>query len=275
MASAPYDTVIVAINAANTRLNGRVETLQPIGGQVVGNTQSFSQQVCNDAWRKMQGKLADLRYSGLQTETLFTAVGPTGSNDPATQANINYANYFDGLNPQPVPVLPQNLIRPYALTERQNGSGTLFTEMDPLLYSLPRVPKANWNRQWLWRNNAIYLPGALVSTDISMLYAQLLSDFVDVTNPLTNQVVGPWFIQPVPILNCLDSLADYICREISVARGDMNAAVAFQQSAEDNARLILNQDTAAPKSIAKASEYGKMQDSRTPNTGADTEPVKR
>ena len=267
MPSAPYDTVITAINAANTRLNGRVETLQPIGGQIVGNTQAFSQQVCNDAWRKMQNKLADLRYSGLQKETVFFGVPSAGTTDPAAQAYINFAGYFDGGVLQAAPVLPQDLIQPYELTERQSGSAALFTEMDRLLWAIPRVPKANWNRQWLWRNNTLFLPGALVSTDISLLYAQLLADFVDGT--------APWFTQPVPILNCIDSLADYICREISVARGDMAAAVAFQQSAEDNARLVLNLDSGGPSSTVKASEYGKMRDKFTPKSGATEEPVDR
>lgn len=267
MPTAPYDTVIVAINAANTRLNGRVETLEAIGGQIVGNTNAFSQQVVNDAWRKMQGRLAEFRYSRLQQEVLFTSVPPAATTDPAAQVNINFTGYFDGVNTQAAPFLPATLLQPYELTERATGSAALFTEMDKILYSLPRVPKANWNRQWVWRGSALYLPGALLTTDISMLYAQLLADFVD--------SAVPWFQQPAPILNCVDSLADYICREISVARGDLNAAAAFQLSAEDNARLVLNQDTTAPKSIAKTSEYGKMADKFTPPSGSDTNQVKR
>lgn len=267
MPTPPYDSVIVAVNAANTRLNGDVDTLQPIGGQIVGNTNSFSQQVVNDAWRKMQNRLADLRYSGLQTELVFLAVPATASPDPLTQAYIDFTGYFDGVTLQAAPVLPQSLIRPYELTERANGSAALFTDMDMILWSLPRVPKASWNRAWLWRNNKLYLPGALVATDISMLYAQLLSDFVDGS--------VPWFQQPIPILNCVDSLADYICREIEIARGNAAAAAMFQQSAEDNARLIVNQDSAEGKSILKDSEYGKMRDRYTPNNPPDTEPVQR
>jgi hypothetical protein len=262
MSSAPLDIVMVAINAANTRLNGRVETLQAIGGQIIGNTQAFSQQVVNDAWRKMQNRLADMRYSGLQTETVFFNVGPAGTIDPAAQAYISFAGYFDGSALQSAPVLPQNLIRPYFLTERQNGTGALFTEMDPYPWSLPRVPKMNWNRSWLWRNNTLYIPGALVATDISLLYAQLFVDFADGS--------APWFQSTIPIPNCIDSFADYICREIAVARGDQAAALAFQASAEDNARLILNQDSTGPKSIIKDSEFMKMRDKYTP--GAPVSP---
>jgi hypothetical protein len=256
MPSPPYDIVMTAISAANTRLNGRVETLQPIGGQIVGNTQAFSQQVVNDAWRKLQGRLADLRYSGLQQDLVFLNVPAAGTIDPAAQARIDYAGYFDGSFQHAAPVLPQSLIRPYELSERPSGTGQRFINMDPLLFAIPRVDKANWNRQWLWRANAIYLPGALTATDIAMVYAQLLADFAD--------GMVPWFQANIPILNCIDALADYICREIAVARGDVAAAAAFQLSAEDNAQLIVNQDSVGPKSIAKASEHGKMRDRFTP-----------
>ncbi len=262
MPTPPYDSVIVAINAANTRLNGRVETLQPIGGQVVGNTQAFSQQVVNDAWRKMQGRLADLRYSGLQTEIVYTAVPATATTDPAAQSRIDFTGFWNGAGSVSDPVLPQSFIRPYALSERQNGTANLFTEMDPLLYQIPRVTKANWNRQWLWRHNAIYLPGALVATDIAMVYAELLADFDDDADP--------WFTQPIPILNCIDALADYICREIYVARGDLAKAAAMQLTAQDSADLIMNQDSVGAKSIAKASEHGKMRDQYTPGAPPPT-----
>ena len=267
MATPPYDTLFEIITAANTRLNGAVETLAPIGGQIVGNSNSFSQQVVNDAFRKMQNKLADLRYSGLQSDALLTNVPAAATTDPAAQCYIGYDGYFDGVTLHSAPVLPQNMIRPYELTERPNGTTQLFTEMDPLLWALPRVPKANWNRQWLWRADTLFLPGALVNTDISLLYAAFFPDFVDST--------VPWFQAMVPIMYCLDSFADYICREIYVARGDSAGAAAAQLSAEANARLIINRDTAGGKSIRKYAEYQRMADDYTPNTGADTETVKR
>ena len=267
MPVAPYDSVFEAITAANTRLNGIVETLQPIGGSIIGNTQSFSQQVVNDAFRKMQNKLADLRYSGLQSETVFTAVPAIVTNDPVAQCYINYAGYYNGSSLLGSPFLPQNFIRPYDLSERPSGTTQLFTEMDPMLWSLPRVPKANWNRQWLWRADTLFLPGALVNTDISILFAQFFPDFVDGS--------VPWFQLPVPIMYCLDSFADYICREICVARGDQAGAAAFQISAEANAQLIVNRDTTGGKSVRKYAELQRMADQFTPNTGPETATVKR
>lgn len=263
MSALNFDSLIVAINAANVRLSGKVDTLFPVGGQLIGNSNAYSQQAVNSAWRKTQNKLADLRFSGLQVDTVFTAVAATGSTDPATQANINGANYFDGSAPQVSPVLPSDLIAPYELTERANGSNSLFTTMDQELFSLPRVPKQSFNGRWLWKNNAIFLPGATVTTDIAMLYAQLLPDFVD-NSPTAN---ARWFNQQIPLLNTIDTFADYICREIMAARGDVAGAAAFQLSAEANAMLMCNQDTTSPGSVLKASELMKMADRFTPTAG--------
>ena len=268
MPAIPYDIVYEAVTMANLRLSGAVETLTPIGGQLVSNSNSYSQQACISAWRKMQNRLADLRFSGLQTDTIFSAVPSAGSTDEAIQAYIGFNGYFDGVTLQGAPVLPQALIRPYELAERITGSGASFIELDDVTWSLPRVPKRQWNGQWLWRNNTIVIPGATTQTDISMLYAQLLPDFADTGNT-------PWFMQPISILNCLDALADYICREIKIAQGNKEATMAFQASAEDNTLLILNQDTAQGKSIWKQSAYGQMSDRFTPNSGADTQSVKR
>lgn len=88
--------------------------------------------------------------------------------------------------------------------------------------------------------------------------------------------VLPWFQQNIPILNCIDAFADYICREIAIARGDVTGASAFQLSAENNARLLVNQDTTAHKSVVKVSEYQKMADRFTPTPDSpDTGTVKR
>ncbi len=252
----PLDSVIVAVNAANTRLNGKVETLQPVGGQLVGNTDSFSHQVVNDAWRKLQARLADNRFSELQAETVFTAVPANTSADPMVQVYIDGSGYYNGTAVVGNPILPATFLRPYELSERPNGTTQLFTQMDMLLYSIPRVPKAAWNRQWLWRNLKLYMPGATVVTDIAMTYAALLADFVDGATP--------WFAATIPILNTIDAFADYIAREIYVARGDMSAAAAMQLSAEANADLMCGQDHVGPKSVAKASELGKMRDMHTP-----------
>src|SRR5215831_15943213 len=115
--AAPYDIVNDVINEAKVRLGDKIDTLVAIGGQMLGNTQPFTQQLINNAWRKMQEYLADLGYSGLKAETVFVNVPACTSADATVQVYLNYEGYFDGATVQSAPVLPQNLIRPYDLWE--------------------------------------------------------------------------------------------------------------------------------------------------------------
>lgn len=261
--AAPYDTVYTVMLAAKARLNDFINTMYPVGGQVLKNTQDFSHVMVNAAYRKLQEKLADLKYSGIEQETTFLAVPQASNIDPLIQVYIDYSGYFDGLSVQPAPVLPQNLIRPYELWERQSGAPVLMTEMDMVVNGLPSIPKQQWNRQCEWRGDKLYMPGATVATDIRMRFAAFFADFADNSPALAT----PWYGQVVPIMRCADSFADYICREFEISRQNPDAAMAFQASAEANAALIVNRDTTQPGAVFKASEMGKMADKYTPTKG--------
>ncbi len=263
MPTPPYDTVFAVMLAAKGRLNDFINTLYPTGGQILKNTQDFSHAMVDSAWRKLQEKLADLKYSGIEQESNFIGVPQAATIDPLVQVYLGYAGYFDGNVLNAGFALPQTLIRPYTLWERQSGTGAAMTDMDEIKNGLPSIPKATWNRQWEWRDDVLYMPGATVSTDIRMRFAQYFADFAD-NSPLANQ---PWYAQVVPIMRCMDSFADYICREFEIARGNPDAAMAFQASAEANAGLIVNRDTTQPGATFKASEFGKMADKYTPTKG--------
>jgi hypothetical protein len=268
--TAPYDAVNSVRLAAEVRLNGLVNTLQPISGRIVKNDQAFSQQVFNNAFRRFQEALANLKYTGLQQETTFPAFPAALSKDPLTQVTLGFYGYTDSYNGNlsPTPALPANMIRPYQIWERISGSVALLTEVDILTDALPKIPKGPWNRQCQWLDDALLLPGALQTTDIAMLYGAYIPDFADVSaNPGQNQVIGPWYLQPVPILRCQDPLADFICREIFYARGDMDAVAAIEAMAQASTRQLAARDATEPESIYKSSEFGKMRDPYTPTEG--------
>lgn len=276
----PYDIVMTAINAAKIRLADSIDTLAAIGGKILDNTQPFTQQAVNNAWRKMQQYLMELGYSGVKQETTFSNVPACTTTDTTVQVSLSQSGYFDGTTLQVSPVLPQNLVRPLDMWERIYTAGTnpaAMLEMDIIQNGLPGVPKLLWNRMWEWRDDTIYMPGATDATDLRIRFFGFFSDFVDVAgSPGPNQTANtPWFGQPIPVMQCIDSLADYICREFEISRGASDAAAMFEMSARANCQLILNRDSAQPKAILKASEYGKMQDRYTPSTGANTQPIKR
>jgi hypothetical protein len=257
---------MTAINAAKSRLNGNIETLYPVGGQILKLAQPHSQQICNLAYRKMQEFLASLKYSGVEQEIAFTgatSVPAITVNDPLVQVWMSYSNYFDGTTQQASPVLPQSLIRPYQLWERASGSAVLLTEMDEVINGLPSVPKMPWNRQWEWRDDVLYMPGATVVTDIRMRYGSYFADFAD-NSPTA---ATPWYAQPILVMRSVDALADYICREVEIARQNPDAAMAFQASAEANARLLVGRDTTQAQATGSAAQLGKMQDRYTAVAG--------
>jgi len=263
--AAPYDNWSTAIQAARTRLNDRVETLAADSGKLLDLAQPHVQRISGDAFRKMQEFLASLKYSGLEQEYNFINLPPAGSTDPLVQVSLGFAGYLDGSNPINASfMLPLTLIRPYKLWERQNGTPNLLTEMDEIINGLPSIPKMTWNRQWEWREDVLYMPGATVNTDLRMRYGGFFADPAD-NSPAANT---PWYGQVIPILRTVDSLADYICREVSIARQDPDGAVAFQQSAEANARLMVARDTTQAQSTPSTAQLGKMQDRYTAKEGA-------
>src|ERR1700731_661321 len=133
MPLAPYDIVIVPLNVARARLNDRIESLAPLGGQLLDNTQPFTQQVVNTAWRTLQEFLGDLGYAILRNETIFTNVPAAGSSDPALQAWMSYSGFFDGVNFSFSPFLPPDMMAPLDLWERPTGTQNPMTEMDRVL----------------------------------------------------------------------------------------------------------------------------------------------
>ena len=55
------DQVFVALNTARTRLNDRLDTLEAVSGRVLDNSQAFTQQIVNSAWRRLQAELVKLQ----------------------------------------------------------------------------------------------------------------------------------------------------------------------------------------------------------------------
>jgi hypothetical protein len=170
--------------------------------------------------------------------------------------------------------MPAYFLAPFDLMERPTGAVPLaqFTTMDRITSDLPLVNKQPWNRQWQWIGGQLIMPGATRTTDIWMQFEQFYPDFADLVVGSGYAGTTPWYQLPVPIPRCSDSFADYICREFMIAQKNLAGAEAFQASAEALAVQVLNRDTTKLKEIYKGSEFSKMRDKYTPNSG-DTQPV--
>jgi hypothetical protein len=78
------------------------------------------------------------------------------------------------------------------------------------------------------------MPGTTVPVDLRVRFAQFFPFF-------ETQGQTQWYQQPVPIVGCLDALADYICVEASDGRDDVDSQT-FKTRAEGEAKLIFNRD---------------------------------
>lgn len=230
-AQPPYDTVETVLEVARVRLN---DAIVSIGGEILTDTQPFTQTVVLIAWRRLQEYLAELGIVRLTREAILTGVTPVLSLDPATQVFLNWTTYFDGVNYNDAPILPQDLLLPLRLWERVTGQNAGFAPMDNWLDGLPAWGKTACNRIWEWREDSIFLPGALQTMDIRLRYAAYLPDFV-------TQGKTQWYNQPVPIARVLDPFAYFICSEMANARGDTDGA-AFDQKAQAAAKRVFNRE---------------------------------
>lgn len=267
MASTPYDIWATALQSARSRLNDNIATLAADSGKLLDLSQPHAQRLCSLAFRKMQEFLAMLKYSGMEQETTFVNLPAATTADPLVQVKLGYDAYYpDGVTPNNSFVLPQTLVRPYKLWERINGvsaPNNQLLDMDEMINGLPSIPKLPWNRQWEWRDDVLYMPGATVNTDLRMRYGAYFADPAD-NSPANNT---PWYGQVIPIMRPIDALADYICREVEIARQNPDAALAFQASAENNARLLVQRDTTQPQATPNTAQLGQMRTKYTPMAG--------
>lgn len=257
--AAPYDPISAMTSAARARLNDMIESQ---GGDVFTNDQPFTLQMVNNAWRRLQRRLADLGYFSLIKElgppaAPWLALPAMTNPDPGVFMALSWVGCFDGTTLQVTPVLPQDLIGPLKLWERATGTIAQFIEMDLIDNGLDAVAKQDWNQQWEWKNDILWMPGSQVATDLRIRYAAYYADFTDIE-------VTP--AQPVPIMQCLDPFSNYICSEMAGSRADLDAAT-FDAKADAGVAMIANRQSSQARAIDKEAEFGKSRDRFTPSGG--------
>jgi hypothetical protein len=251
----PYDTVSFVLDAARVRMNDEITTLQPTRGQILKSTNEFTQQVCNNGWRKMQDFLGSLGMARFRGEAIISGLPPVQTTDPSVFAYINWFNYFDGANLWAAPVLPADFAYPLWVAERQTGFNTCFAKMESFLDGLPTWPKQTFNRNWEWRDDSIYMPGSTYTMDLQIRYGKFLPDFAD-----AGQV--QWFQGYVPIVHCSEALSNYWCAELAEARQDLGVdPKPFREKGEAAAKRLMNRDQSLRQrvNIRRQSRSGRLE----------------
>lgn len=253
---APLDTVTNILNAARVKLAQRnLGTLDATSGRLLDWTQPASQQIANNAWRKLQQTLANVGHTQLKQEIVILNVPAVTSLDPASEQYLTWTGFFDGTNLLDSPYLPFDLIIPTKIWERASGQNQQWPKdpMELFFDGLPGFAKQLWNRAWEWRAGALHIPGATQALDFRLLYVRNLGDFVD-------DDVTPWFEAIVPLNDCMEAFACFICAEIKGTPDNPNAG-GWLQAAENAARLMTNREAAMKQrgNIRRQSRSGRLE----------------
>jgi len=239
-----YDTVNVVLNMTRGRIDDELLTLQASSTQLLDNSQARTQQIFNTAWRKCQAFLAEKGYARLIDETVIYSLPVVASTDPAVQCWLGWTGFYDGLNLNASLVLPAGLNHPLKIWERWSGNNAQFGDppMEKFLDGLPATSKTTANRFWEWRNDAIYMPGALMIEDLRIRYVSFFADIVDVGG-------SSWIQQPVPIARVADGLSWFICAELALADKDYDVAAACKEQGESELMRVFNLDVRADQRV--------------------------
>lgn len=245
----PYDTVDTAMNFARVKLN---DCPLSLAGNLLADTQPYTQTICNDAWRAFQSDLDDAGEVSMTSETVLYSLPAVTSTDPSVLVFLNQAQYFDGTGywaPPTVNVLPQNFMRPTWIRERLGGTTAVFTPMQPCDDGLPGGPKTTYMRTWEFRAGidasetqqplSIWMPGATVARDLWIRFAAYLPDFIN-NSPLATT---PWYQQQIPIYRSADVFAFYIAAEFAFSRGSEQAVAvgnSFLTQGQTAVRRLMN-----------------------------------
>lgn len=154
----------------------------------------------NAAYRTIQRGLAMAGAPLFRTDDVLLIVTAIAV-DVSAQTVINDAT--------PAPnQLPQNLLEPLKIWERQSGSNDSFVEMIDLTYKggLPSREQAERLIEWEWRGDGIYFVGATINTQIRLRYRRSLDDLIDGTSSIS-------------IRNSQEALAYYAASMAGAARG--------------------------------------------------------
>jgi hypothetical protein len=242
---APFDIWETALQLARTRLN---DAIQSLGGEVLTDTNVFTQTMVIGAWRKFQTFLAQMGHSAFKNRCVLYNFPVYAATDPSVQTALSWTYYFDGVSflyPPTVGLLPADCILPLKIWERMAAVGNNAVPfpdepMGQALDGLPNRRPQAWNTCWEWRNNALYFPGSIYSMDMQIEYASFLPDPATVNGVPWYSTATPYAAnQQIPLMRALSPLSLYIAAECSVGRADLDTAT-FKTEAEDETKQVFN-----------------------------------
>lgn len=209
-------------------------------GDIFADSQAYVVPTVNLAYRMLQDILADLGHPQLANEVILFAIPPTTNQDPSSQQWISWTQFFDGTNlwnPATLagcPVLPQDFVSPKRLWQRQTATSVNFFSFEMAPDGLRAMQKTAINRNWDWRDDALYLPGATLPVDVRIRYKRFLAD-------LAPNAPGAFSTTQIPIMRCGRALAFLTASIFVDPRGASTASQKFAAQGEEAAAKITNE----------------------------------
>jgi hypothetical protein len=147
---------------------------------------------------------SDLRNIGDQELILdnYLVIGlpALAAPDPTVQVSLDSIGFFNGQTFNSNFTLPANCTQVLRLWERQSGTGNSFVPMNPAPFGLGGIYQGNLMSVWEMRQNAIWMPGALVSIDLRIRCRIAVPDYL---NPATIDFTTAY----VPIISSKNAIA--------------------------------------------------------------------
>lgn len=208
-ATTSFETIMNLVRALVNDSQAGVNNI-PGEGQIVTDDPTISPFVLpmlNSSIRKMYRILRNCGDPTLIRDNVILTNLPIinspanglGQVDPSVQTILTPGGYFDGVQIWPNLVLPDDMLYPTQLWERQTGSNNPFQKMEAPSGGLESAMQGPYLRQWEWRNSNINFRGATQPVDIRMRYYCSLPQFFSSTLDFNSTYV------PVP--DCTDFLA--------------------------------------------------------------------
>jgi hypothetical protein len=167
----------------------------------------------NLAWREFQDALVNGGVEVLTRQADMVNFPPNLTNDPTAQAWIGFTQSFDGADYWPTPLLPFDMIEPLRIWQRQTGMDTGFIQVNPSIDGIVSSFSGSYIHAWDWREEKVFLTGALVNIDIRLRYSAYFNDFTP------NQDGSFPSLAQVPIMRCAPLLAYFVAATFAGGRG--------------------------------------------------------
>src|ERR1700722_44092 len=115
--TSPYPTAEQVLEAARVMAN---DMQISIDGDILSDAQPYIFPMINLCYEKLQRRLIRSGVNTYNKYLIITNLVPVASTDPTTQVQLMYTGYYDGNVIHANPTLPEDLIIPLEIWERQS-----------------------------------------------------------------------------------------------------------------------------------------------------------